>query len=345
MVGSDKIYAIENFYAKYLAELGETVSLFPAQSIFFDTYQKSVLNKILFKTGVSNIYRKINQQLRAEVMSKKPGIVWVFKGMELYPGTLQWLKDENIKVVSYNPDNPFLFSGSGSGNKNISASIGYYDLHFTYNLSIKKKLEEDYHATTAYLPFGFDVAQDVYEACARQEEVNKVCFLGNPDSQRAVFINSIAGSGIPIDVYGNGWRKFARHANITSFGPVYADGFWKTLRRYRVQLNMMRIHNNNSHNMRTFEIPGIGGIQVAPDTPEHRMFFDDGREIFLYRNVADCIGVIQSLLQLPVAEAGVLRVNARARSIKSGYTYHDRAVEARKVMNDTFAKNHADANV
>ena len=42
----------------------------------------------------------------------------------------------------------------------------------------------------------------------------------------------------------------------------------------------MRIHNPDSHNMRSFEVPGVGGIMVAPDTKEHRIFFEVGKEIF-----------------------------------------------------------------
>ena len=62
VVGSDKIYAIENFYAIYLRELGIEVFHFSAQSIFYDFYQKDIINKLLFKSGLSTIYKKINEQ-------------------------------------------------------------------------------------------------------------------------------------------------------------------------------------------------------------------------------------------------------------------------------------------
>jgi hypothetical protein len=40
VVGSDKIFAIENFYFKYLSALGVETKTFNAQSFFFDYYQK-----------------------------------------------------------------------------------------------------------------------------------------------------------------------------------------------------------------------------------------------------------------------------------------------------------------
>jgi spore maturation protein CgeB len=77
--------------------------------------------------------------------------------------------------------------------------------------------------------------------------------------------------------------------------------------------------------MRSFEIPGIGGIQLAPDTPEHRMFFEPGREIFLFRTVDECAEQVRRLIELPAAEAMEIRQRARKRSLDSGYSYRDRA--------------------
>ncbi|HLY70249.1 MAG TPA: glycosyltransferase, partial [Puia sp.] len=107
----------------------------------------------------------------------------------------------------------------------------------------------------------------------------------------------------------------------------YGDEFWKTLRRYRVQLNLMRIHNINSYNMRSFEIPAVGGIMIAPDTPEHRMFFENGKEAIFFKNSGECLEKINCVLDLTTDDANQIRNNARHRSISSGYSYKDRAKE------------------
>jgi len=127
------------------------------------------------------------------------------------------------------------------------------------------------------------MSQDLFDDCAKEPEIVKACFLGNPDKIRSSFLTKLAEQGILMDVYGNDWEKFVTHKNITTHQPVYGDEQWKTLRKYRVQINLMRIHNENSHNMRTFEVPGVGGIQVAPFTKEHNLFFEEGKEIFLYK--------------------------------------------------------------
>ena len=180
--------------------------------------------------------------------------------------------------------------------------------------------------------FGYDISDELYEISARQPEVIRACFLGNPDKLRAAFLQKLAQAGIKIDVYGNDWKKFIRHPNFGIFPPVYEDDLGLVLRRYRVQINMMRPHNPQSHNMRTFEGPGVGGILLGPDNPDHRSFFEANKEIFLYKDIDDCIVQIKKILALPVEEANKIRQAARKRSIESGYTYKERTVEIYDIL-------------
>lgn len=333
IVGSDKVYSIENFYFKYFNEFGIDVSRYNAQAIFYDFYfGGNILTKVLFKLGVSNILPKINNQFKQIVNALNPEIIWVFKGMEISPKSLKWAKSKGIKLVNYNPDNPFVFSGSGSGNKNVTQSIDIYDFHFTYNLEIQKKLDQYHSAKTGLLPFAFDISEQLYEQCTLEKEVVKVCFLGNPDKTRANFIETLAAQGIEIDVYGHDWNKFVQHQNIGIHQPVYGDDQYRILRQYRVQLNLMRKHNLNSHNMRSFEIPGIGGIQLAPHTTELELFFEPNKEIFLYQSVEDCVNKINYLVQLSAQEANEIRLAARIACIEKKYSYAERAKQVLEVL-------------
>ena len=328
VVGSDNTFSIENFYVKYLKENSIDVSRFLAPNIFYDYYQKNIINKIAFKTGVSLIYKFLNSKFRETVEIEKPDIIWVFKGMELYPESLEWARSRNIKLVNYNPDNPFLFSGVGSGNKNITRSISLYHLHFTYNLEIKKKLEMEFDAKTFWLPFGFEVNDEMYNSLCEQEEILETCFLGNPDKERSLFIESLAYKGVSITVFGLNWERYTSHPNVKIAGPVYGSELSRVLRKYRVQLNLLRPHNLDSHNMRTFEVPGVGGIMVAPNTAEHQMFFQNGREAFWFKDLSECADLIKCILQFPEQKVEEIRKAARERSLQSGYSYEERSAQA-----------------
>jgi spore maturation protein CgeB len=334
VVGADSTYAIERFYLKYWKEnsLGIELDFFASQNLFYEYYNKNIINKILYKLGISSIYKKINVLLIEKIDLFEPEIIFVFKGMEVFPATLGYAKKRGIKLVNYNPDNPFIFSGSGSGNSNITNSIGLYDFHFTYSEDIKRQIDLLFNIPTAILPFGFDIEDAIFKKAKNSEEINRVCFIGNPDVFRAKLINNLAKESVEIDVYGHDWEKYINHQNIKCYNTVSNNELWYTLRKYRIQLNIMRPHNLDSHNMRTFEVPGIGGIQLAPNTKEHRFFFEADKEIFLYNTVTECVTKINYLLSLTTEQANQYRTYAREACVKNKYSYKDRAQQVLAVL-------------
>lgn len=334
IVGAMSEYAIERFYLKYLRQMDIDVEVFAAQDRFLKYYNRKLFNKILFRVGYKRIYKEINKELLGAVEDLKPDVLFVFKGMEVYPATLAKIRRKNIRLINYNPDSPFIFSGRGSGNSNVSNSISLFDLHLTYDATIRDGIINKFGIRTELLPFGFDLSPDTFKSCATENEVSKLCFLGTPDKYRAEFLTELAKENVPIDVYGKNWEGFVNHLNITIHPPVYGLTLWKTLRRYRIQLNLMRPHNPESHNMRTFEVPGVGGILLAPETEDHKFYFEPGKEIFLYSNLETCVDQIKNLLAFTPSEANAIRENARKRSIESRYSYKDRSHYLIEILKD-----------
>lgn len=325
LVGSDKKYAIEHYYIRHLADQNIDIKLFPANRIYQDYYHSSFWNKIVCRLGLSQVLNRINRSLLHEVRLFKPDILWVFKGMELRPSILKIIKDQGIKLVNYNPDHPYIFTGRGSGNKNVSQSVDLYDLYFTYSSDIKKQIQSRYKVETKVLPFGFEVSESVIHLCKNQDEIVKLCFIGNPDPQRVAFLEKLAAEGVSMDLYGHGWKEHLKHPYIEVHEALYQEEFWKTIYRYRIQLNLMRIHNETSHNMRSFEVPGVGGLLLAPDTLDHRTFFESGKEIFLFKDLEECVQRIKYLLSMTKEESGRIRNAAYEKSRAAGYRYKDRA--------------------
>mgnify|MGYP000020226688 FL=1 len=195
-----------------------------------------------------------------------------------------------------------------------------YDLHLTYDEWVKEKIEREYNIQTELLPFGFDDAAISDEDLDALDEVNAVCFLGNPDKYRATIIQKLVDQQIEVHLYGNDWQKFVNHRCAIIHQPVYGQDFYKTLRKYRVQLNIMRAHNLNSHNMRSIEIPGAGGVMLAPKTADHLSFFELGEEIFIYEDTENLINETQRLLNQDKSALEQIRKSARAKVLKE-FTY------------------------
>ena len=341
IVGADSKYAIERPYLKYLAhnKFVSYVELFAAQNFFLAYYQKRLFNKALYRLKISRILHRINHDLKLKIAECRPDIVFIFKGMEIFPSTLTWIKAKGIRLANYNPDNPFVFSGRGSGNKNITRSIGLFDLFMSYDKDICQKMQTKYHVKSVLLPFGFDISGQLFEVCTKVPEKIKVCFIGNTDVHRLLFLNSLAEAGVEMDLYGMNWDCNRLHRNISFLGPVFEDDLWRTLRSYRVQLNLMRIHNPQSHNMRSFEIPAIGGIQLAPDTADHADYFEREKEIFLYSDMQSCLREIKKILAFTPALAGKIRIQARKRCLTNNYSYKDRAATVAVYLNDLISSN------
>lgn len=331
IIGSASDYAIESFYIAHFKDFDLSVETFFAQNLFLEYYHKNILNKILYRIGFSNILTKINSELIHFFNTVKPDIVVVFKGMEVKATTLAYFKKEGVKLINYNPDHPFIFHGKGSGNKNVKKGIKLYDLYATYSKSIKEQIENIYKVKSFWLPFGYELDEENYINYKNEIEINEVCFVGNPDKQRALFINKLVADKIPVNVYGNDWNKWVKpSSDLKIFKPVYHDELWKTIRKYRIQLNLFRPHNVGSHNMRSFEVPAVGGIMLAPKTDEHMFFFDENTEAFYFKDLNDCTKKIKDILSMEKDEVNKIRLNARNRCLISNYSYKHRAAQLMK---------------
>lgn len=327
--------ALERHYTKHLKEMSADVLLFPFADLVYSYYSANLLRKFLYRFKINTAYRikKLNAALIDDCINNRPDIVWIFKGVNILPDTLLQLKALGIKLINFNGDHPFLRTFRSSGGIEIEQCVPLYDLHFSYSREIIKEIVSRYQGKveTEFLPFGFELSniesEKINAACSKEENL-KICFIGNPDNQmRRKLIMDIFAAGLPIDLYGKGWHKFlpGNLSGITIHDEANDDDYWKVLRRYRVQLNIFRPHNLNSHNMRTFEIPVVGGIQLAPYSDEHNEFFEDNKNIFLYDSSEQMIQKAKMLLQLPTIEAQKIRASAQRVSFERDYSYRNRA--------------------
>lgn len=328
IVGSDNEFAIETYYYHALIHNPNVgfIQFFPSKSLFYKYYHQSVFHKILFKLGVSRILKSINSDLKLTIDKVQPDIVLVFKGMEIFPTTLQWIKSKSIKLVNYNSDSPFLFSGVGSGNRNIKKSFKLYDLFITYDSFISDQSIREFQVNSAVLPFGYYWKESLDITTSTFKEMNKLCFIGNEEKSRIHFINQLAAQGIPIDVYGH-WKKKNLHKNINYLGYLPNQSLSKVLPLYRIQLNLLRAHNIHSHNMRSFEIPSSGGIQLVNETDDHLRFFKKGLEVFTFTSFEECVSTINYLMSITSEEANAIRRASIEKCKSKGYSYAERATQ------------------
>ncbi|MCB9262688.1 MAG: glycosyltransferase family 1 protein [Flavobacteriales bacterium] len=333
VLGSNNIWSIENHYIKYFIEAGHEVNLFANHTLFLEWHQKSVLNKVLFKLLPKFSLSGINKKILDFVKKNPADIILIFKGMEIFPETVKALHQIGSKLINYNPDHPFEFHGIGSGNKFVRGSIPFYHLYLTYSYKIATDVENKYGVKAGVVPFGYEITEELLQNSIKASEINRLCFLGNPDSLRADFLCKLSKKGIPVSVYGLNWKDFFdKDCQIEVHDRVHGQQFWEVLRKYRIQLNLFRSHNTNSHNMRSFEVPAVGGIMLAPKTDEHSIYFETDKEAFYYENFKECLDKCNYILNLSESEANSVRDAAIKRSASSAYTYKDKAHQMLDLM-------------
>jgi len=329
MTDSKNERLLAHYYASHLRSMNnvEVGSLYYTDE--FNNYYKSIWNKATYRIFPKRILDKINNGITRSIEQFKPDLVWIIKGMEIYPETIQYAKSKGIKLANYNPDHPFDFLSAGSGNDYVKNSIPLYDLHLSYSRQILQDLQQTYSITGKWLPFGYEISPGTFESAIRERENKRVAFTGMADETRKMVIDLFINEGIQVDLIGPGWKRFYKPSSLINvFDGVYSNSFWNVLRKYRVQINMFRPQNIGSHNMRSFEIPSVGGIMLAPYSAEHVEFFEPGRDAFFYKTDAELIERANYILELSDQEAGQIRVNARSRSENGSYSYAGRTAMA-----------------
>jgi spore maturation protein CgeB len=330
MVGSQLPMAIESHYYNHLRNFGIEVSFFNS-ALFYKV--ESVIDKIKFRYWPDQLFRQVNVALIDSIENDPPDMVWIFKGLEFFPETLKRIKERGILLLNYNPDHPFIRTFVSNGGRHIEESVPLYDVHFCYSKELTLKIQSDFNLKSFWLPFGYDLTDQEFGQLQLESEINRVCFVGNPDHSRANTIKRIAHSKQNIDVYGYNWKRFLKaNDQIRIFDQVLNFDYWRTLRKYRLQLNVFRPHNFNSHNMRTFEIPACGGIQAAPSSDENKYFFEAGKEIYLFRNDEELISVCDLVINMSAQEANQVRINSRSRVVSNRDSYQNSAQYVADIM-------------
>jgi spore maturation protein CgeB len=303
----------------------------------------SKLYRLIYRIFPLLLIRKMDYLFIAQVRRFRPEVVLIFKGMEISRWSLEKVRLSGVKLVNFNFDHPFYHFSRGTGNRFVTEAIPFYDLHISYSSFIAAQLREKFEVKTAWIPFGFHLTESQYaEVLAENRpEILRLCFVGNPDDHRVECIGKLVREGFPIDLYGFGWERYFKPGDVVNIhAPRKANSFWndplefwKVLRQYRVQLNFFRPHNEGSHNLRTFEVPAVGGILLTPASFEQQKFFDVGNEIFVYTDYESLLEQCKQLLGQDASVVETFRASARNKSVSSDYSYKRRTSDLLQALN------------
>lgn len=319
IIGLDYQYSLENFYKKAFYSIGiKKIFLFP-NNIYYN------LHCLLSSLKLSFLFAPINiiyqNKLNLFLKKKKPfDLIIIFKGIEINKKYLQELKNKNqeTKIINIFTDDPFNLDSPATSSISLLSSIPIYDYFFIWSLKIKDKLKKKYkdYKNFYYLPFGYDTFLHKYT----KKKINKkyISFIASGDSYRENFLKKI--KRFKINIFGNSWSLVSTHHIIKRF--VYGSQLSKIISKSFISINILREQNNGSHNMKTFEIPAMGGLLVTTRSYEQNVFFPENKASVMFGSTKELQDKINFLFN---NEKIAMKIRNKGFELSKKHSYINRA--------------------
>ena len=329
--------ALEHYYIRGLKRNNVACDCFDITDAYYTAISRNLTNKVVNKIYPGIFFDPVNRSIKKFIDGKQYDAIIVFKGMALYPETISELKRHTKLLCCYNPDHPFRFYSPGSGNKNVLNSINLYDLYITYAGRIAKELRDSYGVESFVLPFGYD-DEVVPSEIPFTKAVGNLSFIGAYDNDRYKILEKIEADNLLV--YGDPkWgtrtglnsKSRSRYTGQSVYGQDYvdiiasSDGVFNFLRQQNLE--------EGSHNMRTFEVPGYGGLLISNRTEEQLCFFEEDKEAIYFETIEELNDKLK-FIKGKDTYISMLKKNARDKSLKAGFGYSQRTTTLLKHLSD-----------
>jgi spore maturation protein CgeB len=175
----------------------------------------------------------------------------------------------------------------------------------------------------SYLPFGVDadaLRPTSPGICTECTEPHGVVFIGQHSDKREKHLAAVLGHSVAL--WGSRWNRAmgsfdGRHRIHRA--PAFGAACAKLYASAGVSLNIVDDLNMPGHNMRTFEVPGAGGVMLSTYTAEQAEFFPENEAALYYREPGEIDDKIEHILT-DREWAQTLRQRAFAIAGKHHYT-------------------------
>ncbi len=310
IIGSKETYTLDKMYFRALKKLKHKVE-------FYHTHN-TIRNKLILfiEKYFSFFYYFIIRFSLINFLGKKNNydLIIFIKGLYINQNFLKKIRilNKNLKLVNIYPDNPLNIKDQNISNKNILNSIELFDYFCIWSKSIIKKIKKiKNNKNIIYLPFGYDEFFHI-KGKKNNKYSQTINFIGSYDQQREKILKSIKKKELLIA--GNGWK------NINNLGkPIFENELNSIIYSSLISINILREQNKGSHNMRTFEIPAMGGLMLTTRSKEQNLFFKEYKDCLMYNSKRELNQKIEYIIKNK-KKLNTMRKNAFKKSKKHTYT-------------------------
>jgi spore maturation protein CgeB len=258
----------------------------------------------------------------ARIAQERPDVLVVVKGDDLgtefweraerFPRRALWLYDE-VRRTTHT-----------SATLAAAGPIASYSPHDVAALG-----EQGLDAT--HLPLAHDRDMAASPAPPRQQ----IVFVGARYPKRESILTTLHAAGLPVRAYGRDWSAHPvdrartwrlRASALPADRDLARPDAYNVMAAATVSLN---IHGDqDGFTMRTFEVPGVGGLQLV-DRLDVSRHYEPGEEVLAFETAEQAIDLCRRALSDPAWAAGI-RAAGHARTLAE-HTFDHRVAELERL--------------
>lgn len=321
IVGSDALGTLESSYGRAFAGLGWRVSFWDPVQVVYRYTRGGRLGRI-----ASNFVRiepwlmKVNRQLVVDVMNMRPQLILTFTHAQLLTGALAQIRAAlDATLVQIWPDTMQNWRSIHSTN------LPLYDLLATYSRATIPVFERLGAQRVAWLPLAADPELHPIHAPHLPDLTADVSFIGGWRPEREAILAQL--EGFDLKIWGPEWDRHCRSNRFLMQAwqgrPLRGIEFAQAVKGSKINLNIIDPTNFPAANMRFFEIPIAGGLQVCSPCPELETEFRHGEHLFYYRHQSEVPELLHKLIADDTLRAEV--ASAGHEQVWANHTYTHRA--------------------
>jgi spore maturation protein CgeB len=333
VIGTTNQGALPESYARAFERLGMEVVRFDFERAIMRA-SRFTGNRILRRALRPILWNAVNREVVDVAQSVRPALIFAVKASFVHPETVQHIrKSVGVPFVNHYPDHPYIGvrwdpREASALRRDLIEVLRQYSIVFMWERSLVERLRRD-GVEAKYLTFAVDPelfrpqsgSEGLHcETCGRRHEV---VFVGTRTRARQQEINRIVRHEVAI--WGNGWTgRRGSTPGQRIHAAVYAPAVAKTYGAAAVSLNVLNAENLGGPNMRTFEVPGSGGVMLARYSDAQAEFFPENEAAAYYRSPEELDAKIDWLL----GDAALReRIRRNAVRLAASQTYDHRAAE------------------
>jgi spore maturation protein CgeB len=333
-VGTINNFCLETSYANAGKALGHEI-------FKFDPNQESKKYIRLGKFGqkihdfifVEVWTRKMNRELIIFAKEKQPDIIFIFGGSKILYGSLITIQLilPSCKIAWVWPDTPMNLNHENLNNASL------FDLSATYSSASVEPFRKMGFVNVHWVPLAGDKFLHWMNARQEDEFDCDISFVGmwRPERERIMNVINEHFGHLKIEIHGNYWQRNCSDKNLLKKwkgNGFYAKDLAAHFNRSRININVIDDTNFPAANMRFFEIPTSGGLQIASPCPEFANEFVDKKSVIYFENETDIVDKIKWVLSNKEA-AHQIRISAQAL-INSKHNYTLRLSSMLSLLNN-----------